>query len=89
MGLEVPRQFAALGALVLTQPALVRLLPRMASPVHRQIAAVLENFATELAGVTAARKLLQLCSLLKLPPGRILWCNLGVFGVLGDVGKFW
>ena len=68
MSLEVPGEFAALGALVVTQPALVRLLPRVASPVHRQVAAVLENFATKLAGVTAARQLLQLCSLFKLPP---------------------
>jgi len=54
VGLHVPRQFAALSTRVGTELAPVRLLPRVTSPVHGQVAAVLEHFPAELARVVAA-----------------------------------
>ena len=54
MGLHVPRQFAALSTRVGAELALVRFLPRVTSPVHGQVAAVLEHFPAELARVVAA-----------------------------------
>ena len=54
MGLHVPRQFAALRARVRAKLTLVRLLARVAPLVHRQVAAVLENFSTKLATVIPA-----------------------------------
>ena len=54
VGLHVPRQFAALSTRVGTELAPVRLLPRVTSSVHGQVAAVLENLSTELARVVAA-----------------------------------
>ena len=53
MGLHVPRQLAALRAGVRTQLTPVRLLARVAPPVHSQVAAVLEDFSTILAGVVS------------------------------------
>ena len=59
MGLHVPCQLAALRARVRAKLTLVRLLARVAPLVHRQVAAVLENFSTELATVipTVAQQL--------------------------------
>ena len=51
VGLHVPRQLAALGARVRAKLSLVRLLAGVAPPVHSQVAAVLEDFSTILAGV--------------------------------------
>ena len=59
MGLHVPRQLAALGARVRAKLTLVRLLAGVAPLVHRQVAAVLENFSAKLATVipTVAQQL--------------------------------
>ena len=59
VGLHVPGQLAALSARIRAEFALVRLLARVAPLVHRQVAAVLENFSTELATVipTVAQQL--------------------------------
>ncbi len=51
VGLHVARQLAALGTGVRAQLTLVRLLPRMGSPVHGEVAAVLEHLAAVLARV--------------------------------------
>ena len=51
VGLHVPGELAGLGAGVGAQLALVRLLPGVGPPVHRQVRAVLEHFPTKLAGV--------------------------------------
>ena len=68
MGLHVPRQLAALCARVRAKLTLVRLLAGVAPLVHRQVAAVLENFSTKLATVipTVAQQLfsglqMQMC----------------------------
>lgn len=58
MGLHVPGQLRALRASVRTQLALVRLLTRMRPPVHRQIRAILEYLAAELARVVSPRSFL-------------------------------
>ena len=44
---DLPGQLAALGALVIAEPALVRLLPGVASSVHRQVGTVLEHLRGE------------------------------------------
>jgi len=49
--LHVPRQLAALRTGVRTQLTPVWFLAGVTPPVHRQVAAVLENFSTILAGV--------------------------------------
>ena len=61
VGLHVPRQLAALCARVRAKLTLVRLFPRVAPLVHRQVAAVLENFSAKLATVipTVAQQLLS------------------------------
>ena len=51
VGLHVPRQLAALSTRVRTELAPVRLLPRVTSSVHGQVAAVLEDFSAKLATV--------------------------------------
>ena len=66
VGLHVPRKLAALRTGVRTQLTPVWFLARVTSPVHRQVAAVLENFSTKLATVipTVAQQLLsslQMC----------------------------
>ena len=53
-GCSLPCEFAGLGAAVGAHLALVRLLPGVGPPVHRQVRAVLEHFATKLAGVVPA-----------------------------------
>ena len=52
--LHVPGELAGLGAGVGAELALVRLLPGVGAPVHRQVGAVLEHFPAELAGVVTA-----------------------------------
>ena len=54
VGLHVPRQLAALRTGVRTQLTSVWFLARVTSPVHRQVAAVLENLSAVLARVVAA-----------------------------------
>jgi len=54
MGFHVARQLAALGTGVRAQFTLVRLLPRMGSPVHGEVAAVLEHLAAVLTGIIPA-----------------------------------
>ena len=54
VGLHVARQLGRLGAGVVAQRALVGLLAGVGAPVHRQVAAVLEHLAAELARVVAA-----------------------------------
>lgn len=49
--LHVPGELAGLGAGVGAELALVRLLPGVGAPVHRQVGAVLEHLAAILAGV--------------------------------------
>ena len=49
--LHVPGELAGLGAGVGAELALVRLLPGVGAPVHRQVGAVLEHLAAVLAGV--------------------------------------
>ena len=49
--LHVTGELAGLGAGVGAELALVRLLPGVGAPVHRQVGAVLEHLAAELAGV--------------------------------------
>ena len=66
VGLHVSGQLAALSARVRAKLTLVRLLAGVAPLVHRQVAAVLENFSTKLATVipTVAQQLLsslQMC----------------------------
>ena len=51
VGLHVPGELAGLGAGVGAELALVRLLPGVGPPVHRQVGAVLEHLAAVLAGV--------------------------------------
>ena len=65
VGLHVPGELAGLGAGVGAELALVRLLPGVGAPVHRQVGAVLEHFATKLAGVVPA-------------PGYQLFSRLGI-----------
>ena len=54
VGLHVPRKLAALRTGVRTQLTPVWFLARVTSPVHRQVAAVLENFSAELATVVSS-----------------------------------
>lgn len=54
VGLHVPRKLAALRTGVRTQLTSVWFLARVTSPVHRQVAAVLENFSAILAGVVSS-----------------------------------
>ncbi len=54
VGLHVSRQLAALGTGVRAQLTLVRLLPRMRSPVHGEVAAVLEHLAAVLTCIIPA-----------------------------------
>ena len=54
VGLHVPRKLAALRTGVRTQLTPVWFLAGVTSPVHRQVAAVLENFSTILAGVVSS-----------------------------------
>ncbi len=51
VGLHVSRQLAALGTGVRAKLTLVRLLSRMGSPVHGEVAAVLEHLAAVLARI--------------------------------------
>ena len=51
MCLHVSCQLAALSTGVGTHFTLIRLLPRVAAPVHCQVTAVLENLSTELTGL--------------------------------------
>ena len=44
---NLPCQLAALSALVIAEPALVRLLPSVAPSVHRQVGTVLEHLQGE------------------------------------------
>ena len=53
VGLHVPCQLGALSTCIAAKLALVRLLTSVRSPVHRQVRAVLEDLAAELAGVIA------------------------------------
>ena len=62
VGLHVPRKFAALRTGVRTQLTSVWFLARVTSSVHRQVAAVLEDFSTILAGVVPP------------PPNQVLPC---------------
>ena len=54
MGFHVARQLAALGTGVRAQLTLVRLLACMRSPVHGEVAAVLEHLAAVLTRVIPA-----------------------------------
>ena len=54
VGLHVPRQLAALRTGIRTQLTPVWFLAGVTSPVHRQVAAVLEDFSTVLAGVVSS-----------------------------------
>ena len=58
VGLHVTGQLGALGARVAAQFTFIRFLARVRSPVHRQIAAVFEDFAAEFARVVAPGLLL-------------------------------
>ena len=59
MDLHVPGQLAALGTGVLTLITFVRLLSRVRSDMHGEVACVLEHFPTIFAGVIPLVKTLQ------------------------------
>ena len=69
VGLHVPRQLAALRTGVRTQLTPVWFLAGVTSPVHRQVAAVLEDFSTILAGVVSS------------PPNQVLPCIRVKYGI--------